>query len=91
MVEDEDDGGGEEDSNKADTETEDPVVSDTDVQVEGGEEGAPQDHIQHLREHAHTHTHHGDCLLNINQQLEITITRNYIHPSNKSVLSLPFM
>lgn len=41
MVEDEDDGGGEEDGDKADTETEDQIIGDTDVQVEGGEQGAP--------------------------------------------------
>lgn len=50
MVEDEGDGGGEEDGDKADRETEDPIIGDTDVHVEGGEQGAPQNHIQHLRE-----------------------------------------
>lgn len=41
VVEDEDDGGGEQDGDKADTETEDPIIGDCDVQMEGGEEGAP--------------------------------------------------
>lgn len=50
MVEDEDDSSGEEDGYHADRETEDPVVSDIDVQVEGGEHGAPHHHIQHLVE-----------------------------------------
>ena len=56
VVEDEDDGGGEEDGDQADAETEHPVISGSDVAVEGGEEGAPQHHIEHLRERAHTHT-----------------------------------
>lgn len=50
MVEDEDDGSGEEDGDQADTETEDPVVVDGDVEVEGGEHGAPHHHVQHLLE-----------------------------------------
>lgn len=48
VVENEDDGGGEEDGDQADSETEDPVVSDGDVEVEGGEHGAPHHHIQQL-------------------------------------------
>lgn len=50
MVEDEDDGGGEEDGDEADRETEHPVVTDSDVEVEGGEHGAPHHHIQQLVE-----------------------------------------
>lgn len=50
MVEDEDDGSGEEDGDQADAETEDPVVIDADVEVEGGEHGTPHHHIQHLME-----------------------------------------
>lgn len=50
VMEDEDDGGGEEDGDQADTEAEDPVVADSDVEVEGGEHGAPHHHIQHLWE-----------------------------------------
>lgn len=50
MVEYEDDGSGEEDGDQADTETEDPVVIDGDVEVEGGEHCAPHHHIQHLLE-----------------------------------------
>lgn len=50
VVKDEDDGSGEEDGYQADTETEYPIIGDTDVEVERGEQGAPQNHIQHLRE-----------------------------------------
>lgn len=50
VVEDEDDGSGEEDGDQADTETENPIIGHADVQVEGGEEGAPQHNVQHLRE-----------------------------------------
>lgn len=50
VVENEDDGGGEEDGDQADSETEDPVVSDGDVEVEGGEHSAPHHYIQHLVE-----------------------------------------
>ena len=49
-MEDEDDGGGEEDGDQADTEAEDPVVADSDVEVEGGEQGAPHHHVKHLWE-----------------------------------------
>lgn len=50
VVENEDDGGGEEDGDQTDSETEDPVVSDGDVEVEGGEHGAPHHHVKHLVE-----------------------------------------
>lgn len=50
MVQDENDGSGEEDGHEADAETEDPVVCDADVEVEGGEDGAPHHHIEHLLE-----------------------------------------
>ncbi len=50
MVEDEDDGSGEEDGDQADGETEDPVVAYSDVEVEGGEHGAPHNHVQYLVE-----------------------------------------
>lgn len=50
MVEDEDDDGGEEDGNQADGQTEDPVVSDRHVVVEGGEHSTPYHHIQCLEE-----------------------------------------
>ena len=49
-MEDEDDGSGEEDGDQADGEAEDPVVTDRDVEVEGGEHGAPHHHIYHLVE-----------------------------------------
>lgn len=48
MVEDKDDGRGEEDGDQADRQTEDPVVTDGDVQVQGGEHGAPHHHVHHL-------------------------------------------
>lgn len=48
LVEDEDDGSGEEDGDQADTEAEDPVVTDGDVEVEGGEHHTPHHHVQHL-------------------------------------------
>lgn len=50
VVEDENDGSGEEDGHEADTETEDPVVCDADVEVEGGEDGTPHYHVEHLLE-----------------------------------------
>lgn len=50
VVEDEDDGSSEEDGDQADRETQDPVVADSDVEVEGGEHSAPHHHIQHLAE-----------------------------------------
>lgn len=50
MMKDEDDGGGEEDGDQTDRETEDPVVTDSHVEVEGGEQGTPHYHIQHLME-----------------------------------------
>lgn len=49
-MKDEDEGRGEEDGDQADGETEDPEVTDTDVEVEGGEDGAPHHHIHHLME-----------------------------------------
>lgn len=57
MVEDEDDGGGEEDGDQADRETEDPVVTDSDVEVERGEDGAPHHHVEHLVEAVNTKWH----------------------------------
>lgn len=48
MVQDEDDASGEEDGHEADAQTEDPVVSDGDVEVECGEDGAPHHHVEHL-------------------------------------------
>lgn len=47
-MKDEDDGSGEDDGDQADGETEDPVVGD--VEMEGGKQGTPQHHIQHLVE-----------------------------------------
>lgn len=49
-MKDEDDGGCEEDGDQADGETEDPEVTDADVEVEGGEDGAPHHHVHHLME-----------------------------------------
>lgn len=45
VVKDEDDGGGEEDGDQADGETQDPVVADCDVEVKRGEHGAPHNNI----------------------------------------------
>lgn len=50
VVEDEDDGSGEEDGDQADREAKNPVVTDSDVEVEGGEHSTPHHHIQHLVE-----------------------------------------
>lgn len=49
-MKDEDDGSGEDDGDQADRETEDPVVANGDVEMEGGKHGTPQHHIQHLVE-----------------------------------------
>lgn len=49
-MKDEDDGSGEDNGDQADGETEDPVVANGDVEVEGGKHGTPQNHIQHLVE-----------------------------------------
>lgn len=49
-VKDEDDGSGEDDGDQADGETEDPIVANGDVEVEGGKHRTPQNHIQHLVE-----------------------------------------
>lgn len=48
VVEDEDDGSGEEDGHEADAQAEDPVVGDGDVEVQRGEDGAPNHHVEHL-------------------------------------------
>lgn len=52
VVQDEDDGSGEEDGHEADAQTEDPVVGDRDVEVECGEDGAPHHHVEHLLKEA---------------------------------------
>lgn len=49
-MEDKDDGSGEKDGDQADREAEDPVVTDSDVKMEGGEHSAPHHNIQHLVE-----------------------------------------
>lgn len=49
-MEDEYDGSGEEDRDQADREAEDPVVTNCDKDVEGGEHSAPHHQIQHLVE-----------------------------------------
>ena len=46
----EDDSSREEDGDEADGETKDPVVTNSHVEVEGGEHGTPNHHIQHLVE-----------------------------------------
>lgn len=50
VVEDKDDSCSDEDGDKADRQTEDPVVGDSDVEMQGGECSAPNHHIQHLVE-----------------------------------------
>lgn len=50
MVEDKDDGCGEEDGDQTDRQTEDPVVTDSNIKVQGGEHSTPHHYIQHLVE-----------------------------------------
>lgn len=50
MVEDKQDGSGDEDGDQTDREAEDPVVADGDIKVESGEHGTPHHHVQHLVE-----------------------------------------
>lgn len=52
----EDDGGGEEEGQQADRQAQNPVIADRDVEVEGGEDGTPQHHVQNLGRQSHSIT-----------------------------------
>lgn len=47
------DRGGEEDGDQADTQTQDPIVAEGQIELQGGEDGTPQHHVQKLREGDH--------------------------------------